>query len=60
MLRGINKLRGAKRILRAMFFVILTLGYYTDIMFQQFGFRAMNHRKPRAGDPGTSAERTHA
>ncbi len=60
MLRGINRLRGAKRVLRAMFFVILTLGYYTDIMFQQFGFRAMNHRKPRAGDPGTSAERTHA
>jgi len=43
--RGINRLRGAKRVLRAMFFVILTFGYYSDIFFQQFGFRAINHRK---------------
>ena len=45
MLGGINRLRGAKRVLRAMFFVILTFGYYTDILFQQFGFRAICHRK---------------
>ena len=58
-LRGLNSLRGAKRVLRAMFFVILTLGYYSDILFQQFGFRAINRRNARAGDSSTSTERTH-
>lgn len=57
---GINRLKGARRVLRALFFVILTLGYYTDILYQQFGFRAINHRKARAGVPGTSAEKAHA
>jgi 2-polyprenyl-3-methyl-5-hydroxy-6-metoxy-1,4-benzoquinol methylase len=59
-LRGINGLRGAKRVLRAMFFVVLTLGYYSDILFQQFGFRAINRRNARTGDSGASTERTHA
>jgi 2-polyprenyl-3-methyl-5-hydroxy-6-metoxy-1,4-benzoquinol methylase len=58
-LRGINRLKGAKRVLRAMFFVVLTLGYYADILFQQFGFRAINRRNARAGDSSTSTERTH-
>jgi 2-polyprenyl-3-methyl-5-hydroxy-6-metoxy-1,4-benzoquinol methylase len=58
-LRGINSLKGAKRVLRAMFFVVLTLGYYADILFQQFGFRAINRRNARAGDSGVSTERTH-
>lgn len=43
-LRGINGLSGAKRVLRAAFFIVLTLGYYTDIVYQQFGFRAVNGR----------------
>ena len=51
MFRGINRLHGAKRVLRAMFFVVLTFGYYSDILFQQFGFRAIRHRK---GDTGGS------
>ncbi len=42
--RGINRLRGVKRVSRAIFFIILTLGYYTDILYQQFGFRAVNGR----------------
>jgi len=43
--KGINRLRGSKRVLRALFFVVLTLGYYADILYQQFGFRAVNGRK---------------
>lgn len=43
--RGINRLRGARKVSRAQLFIILTLGYYTDILYQQFGFRAVNGRK---------------
>ena len=52
-IRGINRLKGVRRVSRALLFIILTLGYYTDILFQQFGFRAVNRRKdvPRFREP---------
>ncbi len=45
-LQGINRLRGAKKVLRALFFVVLSLGYYRDILFPQFGLRAVNRMSP--------------
>ena len=42
---GINRLRGLRRVLRAMFFVLLTFGYYRDILFPQFAFRAIFRRR---------------
>lgn len=40
-MHGINRLRGVKKVFRALFFVVLTFGYYRDILYPQFGLRAV-------------------
>jgi len=49
-MHGLNRLRGLKKMVRALFFVVLTFGYYRDILYQQFGLRAIYRTRNHDGD----------